>query len=430
MRTASADRVWFGLLLLFGLAVLYFIIRGPYRAFQGTVDLEVFYSASRAWLTGSDPYDAANLDVVFAAAGGSGVQDPSLNPPMTFVLLAPLAILPWSLAEPLWTVLQVAMVGAILALVISQSDLRVDQRMGLAFLTFAVALAPFHTAISQGQLTIPATLFLALGLWGLSDRRPLVTGACVALAVCLKPQMAVLIPILLILRRDYKAFLMSTVVIGVLGAISVARLALANVDWIGTLQSNASAVSHGGPVDPTTPLAHLMINLQVLLHVWLPTAPTFVLDVTTYLLVAATGVVIFAALRNAGGSRRDVLLLFAGFAALNLLVAYNRIYGATVLVFPLAWAFSSFARHRIAAGTIIAASAVFLIPGAAALGSAPLPAAFRWVSDTPLWPHLLIHQVYALVVVVLVILAVAARAGGLAGRDNTRMHGEEEQELT
>ena len=39
MRTALSDRTWCALLGLFAFAAVYFFLRGPYRAWQGTIDL-------------------------------------------------------------------------------------------------------------------------------------------------------------------------------------------------------------------------------------------------------------------------------------------------------------------------------------------------------------------------------------------------------
>jgi len=397
--------IWWLLVGLVALSCAYFLYRGPYRAWQHTVDLNTFYSASQAWLNGSNPYDTLNLSNLFRQAGG--VIDPavSLNPPLTFVLMAPLAMLPWPVAEAAWTILNLLLVAVCLWMVMAVARVSIREPRGLLFLSFAIALAPFHTSISQGQLTIPVTALVVASLWGQIHNRPVLSGICIALAVALKPQMGLLFLLLLLFRLQWKALLCGMSALAVITAVAVGRLAIAGVDWLPTLQSNLTHFIQGGTGDPTAASAYLMVNLQVLLHLLLADQTQMTLNFVTYAGVAAAGAVLLLALRHRDDQEAHILL-YAGCAVLTLLVVYNRIYSATLLILPLAWAFSPLRPPRsLAAATIVAAAiAVFLIPGAAALASLPLPPDLQSISDTLWWRHLLVHEVYALVIILVGLL--------------------------
>ena len=135
-------------------------------------------------------------------------------------------------------------------MVMAVARVSIREPRGLLFLAFAIALAPFHTSISQGQLTIPVTALVVASLWGQIHNRPVLSGICIALAVALKPQMGLLFLPLLLFRRQWKALLCGMSALAVITAVAVGRLAIAGVDWLPTLQSN---LAHAGIVNEKRP---------------------------------------------------------------------------------------------------------------------------------------------------------------------------------
>ena len=396
------------LLVLLALACAYFLYRGPIRAWQHTIDLSTFYSASRAWLAGSNPYDAANLSTIFQQAGGTLTPALSINPPETFVLMALLSVLPWALAEGTWTILNVALVALCVGMAMSLAHLNVRSTRGLLFLGFALALAPFQTSISQGQLTIAVTALVLGTFWGQVHDRPWLSGVCLALAISLKPQMAVLFLGLLLFRGRWKAGLWALSTLAIITALGSRQDGDRRRGLAADVAGQPGGPHHGGTLDPTGPTAYLMINLQVLLHLPLMSAPPFVLDVVTYAAVAIVGSMFLLALRQRDDLETQ-LLLFAGCAVLNLLVVYNRIYGATLLILPMAWALSPVRRHsRVEAAVVAVAIVVFLVPGAAALGGLALPSGAGQL-ETTLWQYLVLHEIIALVIILAALLVAAVR---------------------
>jgi hypothetical protein len=139
------------LLGLLAISFLYFLYRGPYRALNGLdgEDLSMIYAATRAWIAGSNPYDPQVLSDVSVSAGVAIGPAWSLHPPPTLALLAPLAALPWPVAEKVSALADVLLQLICIAMVMSLADLRLREPRGLLFLAFAFALAPFHTAMRR-----------------------------------------------------------------------------------------------------------------------------------------------------------------------------------------------------------------------------------------------------------------------------------------
>ena len=89
-----------------------FAVRGPVYAWNRGADFVLVYGPARALLYGANPYDAADIDRVWAEAGGPFEQRPStredgalIYPLTTLAMFAPLAALPWSAAQHAWGLL-------------------------------------------------------------------------------------------------------------------------------------------------------------------------------------------------------------------------------------------------------------------------------------------------------------------------------------
>lgn len=112
-------RILLWMLLL--LAVCEFVVRGPLR-FHETAnwnDLAQNYAATRLWLRGPDiarPENFASLwkEEVHATLNAGTLRTHLAPPPGTLVLLAPIAVLPRTVAKIAWPVRLVAAVGTII----------------------------------------------------------------------------------------------------------------------------------------------------------------------------------------------------------------------------------------------------------------------------------------------------------------------------
>ena len=114
----------------------------------------------------------------------------------------------------------------------------------------------------------------------------------------------------------------------------------------------------------------------------------------------------------------DQLLLFSAAAVTGLLVFYNRIYSATLLLLPLAWSLANWSEaglRRYAIGLFLLTLA-FLVPGAAAANVFLQNSSVSW--PIPFWlRHLLLfHQVYLLAAMLVILCLAARKSAGAASR--------------
>lgn len=378
----------------------YFLLRGPVRAWQrGTIDLNVFYSQSRAWLRGANPYDGPQLAAVFADAGGAASLNVPLSPPSTLAVLSPLALLRWPVAETAWTLINLALTAGCLVSLFAWLAPRVGALRSMLAVALALSLAPFHTAISQGQLSVAVTALVVLALGGEMGRTPLVTGIALGLATALKPQMGLMFLLMCAGRRQWPSLAWAAGVLSALSAIGVGRMAAAGVPWLASWIEVLKRFTHGGDGDPTqdTSVRALMINLHVVLHSF--TDDRLLVGLFVSGLVLCLGGAAVVGLRRQEGSG-TALLGYSVAAVLSLLGFYNRLYSATLLGLPLAWAMASLDERsrRKAAILTLGCVVTFVIPGAAIMSVLERQGVMESFTQTVWWRFAIFHQVYALVV--------------------------------
>ncbi len=406
-----------GLVAMLLVAAAYGFVRGPVRAWQGTIDLDVFYSASRAWLVGTNPYDDANLNAVFRAAGGTKPLDLSLNPPVTFVLLAPLAALPWGVAERAWTILSVLLAGASIWALAGLVGFRLGQPRTTFFLAFALALAPFHTAISQGQLTVAVTALVVLALWAELHGKGSLAGVAFGLATALKPQMGLLFLLLALVRLRWRVVAAAVATLTALGAVALGRMALAGVAWLPSWRESLATFTRGGTGDPTAanPASLLMINLHVVLHSFVDSR--WVVSLLVLAFVFSTGAWALSGRGERGPGPRSELLIYSLAAVLSLLGFYNRFYSATLLILPLAWSVVSLGEltTRRTASVVALGIAPFLVPATAVMNTLARSGALGDLQGRTWWRALGFHEVLALLVLAAALALECRRQGRAAG---------------
>ena len=183
----------------------------------GYPDFVVFWTAARH---AADPllYDRAHLTAATAAATGlhPAVALGYTNPPTFLVLIAPLALVPYQAGYLLWSGLSCA------ALVWASAGL-VRPGWAVAILPFTI---PVLIAAGLGQSVLLVVAAFVFGVQHL-ERRPRLAGALIAVAACIKPQLMVLSPLLLL---GHWSALRAAIVTGLL--LVVASLSFGPTQWI------------------------------------------------------------------------------------------------------------------------------------------------------------------------------------------------------
>jgi hypothetical protein len=191
-------------------------LRGP--------DFFNFYAAAKLYVTngGSAVYDIAmQRQVELQITGqdpGRFIVLPYFHPPYYTLLIAPLAYLDYRHAYYAMAAINVVLVAA-LVLILVRSSLRVNGRGGLVAAAMIAGFFPLFVTVLQGQsdLVVLVPLAGAYAAWARGKHGT--AGALSALALA-KPQLLLLIPVLFIARRSWRALAAFAGVLAGLGVLS------------------------------------------------------------------------------------------------------------------------------------------------------------------------------------------------------------------
>ena len=186
-------------------------------------DFTFYFAAARigvehGW---SSIYDLA-LQQAQLNAMGSGITIAQLaryiSPPPVAWLALPLTALPFPIAYWTWSGLLLVALGSTWYLAAPGAG-----RARVIFLFAALGWLPVIYGLQLGQ----PGLFVALGVAGsyalLRTHHPFMAGLALG-ALALKPQLAILVPLALLVTREYRAFAGSVVALGLLGGASLLAL--------------------------------------------------------------------------------------------------------------------------------------------------------------------------------------------------------------
>ncbi len=396
---------WTLLIVLILAAAGELTIRGFGRALYDLQDFGVIYSSTRAFVTGHNPYDSAAMQAEWSEANhkrpnGPAPVDLALYPPPTYLLLSPLAFLDWAAVRWAWLLANAIAIAVLLVTLTRYWPGNLPPWKIALAAAFILGFGPIHTAIYKGQLTVLVTAVLALAIVA-EDRRAVVFAAILlAVAGCLKPQIAAPVVLLYLFQRRWKAIaVMAGVTLSLLGVASL-RLYWAGVSWIGLLLRNLSLASKpGGVYDPapTNPLLDQLVNTSALLRRLTNNRAIVAL------VLVAIGLAVCFLLWKRGRFVADLLSDRAAFGTacvLGLVLISHRYYDAAVLLFVFVWALSeATSRLRIPVLIAIAGCFVLAFPGQVLLrvsGHSQAPSAI----PQPLWDALVMqHQSWILLVV-------------------------------
>ena len=163
------------------------------------IDLEVYRAGGRAWLDGVDLYAQP-----FPTQIGHPLS--FTYPPISAVLLSPLAWLPLGVANAVWAVLTIALVVGTLVLLLPLVGVRARSPQWWWLLAAAFALTarlePIRSTMGYGQVNVAIMALVAADC--LLRRTPWPRGALVGLVAAVKLTPAVFVLYFLV-RKDYKA---------------------------------------------------------------------------------------------------------------------------------------------------------------------------------------------------------------------------------
>lgn len=178
--------------------VLHFALN---RALEG--DFAVYYIFARVGIDHGwgSLYDYAAMRQEWVALGSAFLYPP-LYPPTLAWFVAPFAALPFALGYAFWNVLLLASLVATWWLTVPPSS----RVVRFAHLAVALALPSVAFGLLLGQVVIVVAAAVSISWWLLRHNRPLAAGLVLSL-IALKPQLALLVPLTLLVAGQRRAFL-------------------------------------------------------------------------------------------------------------------------------------------------------------------------------------------------------------------------------
>lgn len=344
------------LLLCVGLSALFsYAIRQRTPKLTMMCDFGAIYYGARCAMQHRDPYDpgiAANMlrkelteeggilpDNPQQAAMTRNILTVETNLPTTLFLFAPLAMLPWAVAQNLWMILIAGLLafGAFLIWDVGAA----------AAPDVWLLLAGFLLANCEGLLLDGNSAGFAVGLcviatWCFLRERYVLIGALLfAVSLLVKPHDSGFIWIYFLFAGDAsrKRALQTVAVAGILGLLAAIWIAPVSPHWIQKLHNNlASASVQGSTSDPnlngtTNSGAGQIIDLQAVLSIFWNN-PLFY-NLTTYLTVGALMLAWALVTLTRQATIQSAQFALASISALSLLPIYHRSNDAKLLLLAI-----------------------------------------------------------------------------------------------
>ncbi len=415
--------LWCAAALLLLAAALQFMLRGPidHRGTLRMYDFAMHYSSAQSWLNGHNPYDNKLLWTAWLERGGraEGMMPDiwlSVLPPSSFVVFAPLALLPARVAVVAWICLSLAMVALMLWAVIALTGLR-GAWAGL-FVAGALASAPIQTLVTVGQASLPSIALILLAIERAMRGKPIVAGLLLGLSACLKPQLALPFAAYFAFARNWRVLTMVLGTTALLTLVAIIPMQMHGHDWLGQWLTNiASSSAPGRNNDPTIsgPWREQMIHLPLWLFSFVAD-PRVVMTTSWTICIALFLAYVRFACQCRGDQKLETLSL-ATLAALILLPVYHKSYDAAILLPAFAWALREIDQDSSLRGMaigMVSVMAVFLIPFSFLTMVMERTDALNAISQTMIWRVLVVphHAVATLVVALCMLWALRQRVRG------------------
>jgi Glycosyltransferase family 87 len=349
-------------LLVLCVAAIVFFVVGAGRAFRASFDLVPVYTGARCLLHGCNPYDTKQLEEQFFVGGGRPTQLPSWDidvpvyPPSSFLVLSPLAVLPFPAARLLWFLLNGCLFVTSAGLILSLCP---GPHRWLATALGSFILATSGILLVLGQPAAFAISLVIIGCYLFLRGRLLPLGAFLfTLSLAVKPQIGGLIVVYFVVQKIHWRYAAAALT-GALGLLLSAGLILSlhprSADWYSTLRTNlTSTLGPGGSADPRPANVEAVgdPNLQALTSIFFSDARTFNLSAYVTFGILLTALILVALRANAGQELH--FLALAAISILSLTPVYHRFYDTRLLLLTMPAVLIVFQKRRLL-GAVIAA---------------------------------------------------------------------------
>jgi hypothetical protein len=336
-------------LMLFSFGISLWWALGLGRAVPGgTIDFQGVYYGTRCLLQHCDPYRQSELESIYRAEAGehllSRIEPDQLqvitfyvNLPTTFLYLAPIAMLPWGLAQASWITLT-AVCFFLAAFLMWR--LGADYAPRVSLFLVCILLANSEVVFSTGNTAGVVVGLCVIAVWCFLQQRFVPLGIlCLAISLGIKPHDAGLVWLYFLLaggayRKRALQTLAVTVVLGLAAILWVSHVA---PHWLPEWRSNMASISSPGGLNEPSPgsksghgTADIIIDLQTAVSVFRDDPRIF--NPVSYLVCGALLLVWTVTTLKSRFSPQRAWFALAAISPLTMLVTYHRPYDARLLL--------------------------------------------------------------------------------------------------
>jgi hypothetical protein len=315
-------------------------------------DFGAIYFGARCAVLHKDPYDPSTVLQEFKAEGGRFPVDTiqakiapiaithGVNFPTSLFLAAPIALLPWRIAQDLWTVLTA---GLLAVAAFSMWELGASTAQVISVCLLGFILANSEEILMSGNLAGVTAGLCVLAAWCFVRKRYELAGVLLlAISLVLKPHDSGFVWLYFLLSGGAlrKRALQTLAVACILGLAAMVWIVPSSPRWATELHRNLATdyFAHGGVNDPSPSspggVAHNpFVNIQGAISIFRDD-PRFYNPVSYLIagsLILLWAFMVFRQRRSPGGA----LLALAAISPLSLLPVYHRPYDAKLLMLTI-----------------------------------------------------------------------------------------------
>jgi hypothetical protein len=346
-RTANAilpgipflNSSWFKLLVALIVLLMAgdFIFGGIVPSFTtGKNDFSDPYVGSWLWAHGQNPYDSTLVTATANRLTHSSLPVIPIYPLTTYLLIAPLSVLPWSWASLAWTLTSAAAIGLILWTLLQIARFKATDPGAWLLAALVFGFAPLHRALHVENAAIIAVAFCLLAVHLANNSGDLSAGLLLAIATGLKPQLGFWILVFYLVQLRWRV-----VATGFFGFAALLIAAYARIPLpLSTLLASYRDDLHYwfGPAGPNdfragNPLRFQLVNSQVIFWQWFHSA-TIANIVAHALFALGLAIWMWAVTR---GRLRSPSLALTALLALSFLSIYHSVTDVSMLILGYCW---------------------------------------------------------------------------------------------
>lgn len=312
---------------------------------NGVMGFPAIYFGTKCLMQGCDPYDLKQLQGVYEAAGvanssaSAAIRQSAtlyVNLPTTSLVVTPLALLPFYMAQTLWlvVVISVFLLAAYLMWRTAESS-----APRLSVLLIFVIVANCEIIFSGGNTAGLVVGLTVVAVWCFLRQQFVLAGVvCLALGLAIKPHDAGLVWLYFLVagRPHAKRAVQSAALALGMAVIAFFWVSHTAPHWLPELRSNLATISAPGGINEPGPSSigvnspDMIIDLQTVISIFCDDPRIY--NPATY---AVCGLLLCAWLilvRRSHPSSAEAWVALAAVAALSMLITYHRSYDAKLLL--------------------------------------------------------------------------------------------------